>query len=257
VPRKSYRSSQIQETIPTDLGPISFLFKRSSRRRTISICIDEKADIIVSAPFYSSEKDIFGFIRQKAGWIIDKQRESQENKEYLSRKRFQDGRKFLFLGKKYRLEVGIGENKRTIVDFDGIRWNVTVPRSISAEKIEQSVKKSMVKWYRQQAEEILGGRLFYYSRIMGLEPEKVAIKSLKRLWGNCDYNKRAIHLNWQVILSPVKVVDYIIVHELSHLVHPNHSSRFWKKVEKYLPDYKAQKEWLRENSLEMTLPIYQ
>ena len=128
---------------------------------------------------------------------------------------------------------------------------ITVPRGLSESQRQEKIKEKIVKWYRAQAEEILGVRIFHYSRILGVEPKKIAIRTQKRLWGNCDYNTKTIHLNWQIILSPLKVIDYVIVHELCHLIVPDHSRRFWKKVADVMPDFKEYKKWLRVNAHEM------
>jgi hypothetical protein len=89
---------------------------------------------------------------------------------------------------------------------------------------------------------------------MGVEPKKIAVRTQKRLWGCCDYHTQTIHLNWQIILSPIRVIDYVVVHELCHLTVPNHSKRFWKKVEKIIPDFKRHKQWLAVNHIDMVLP---
>ena len=116
------------------------------------------------------------------------------------------------------------------------------------------IKEKLIKWYRAQAEEIFGGRVFYFSRIMGLEPQKIAVKTQKRIWGSCGYHDKAISLNWQLVFAPMDVIDYVVVHELAHLDTPNHSRKFWKSVANILPDYKMRQNWLKNNRLSMKLP---
>ena len=111
----------------------------------------------------------------------------------------------------------------------------------------------MIQWYRRQAEEILGSRLFHYARLIGVEPKKIAVRTQKRLWGNCDYRTRTIHLNWQIVLAPLEVMDYVVVHELCHLIVPNHSKRFWQRVEKTMPDFKKHKQWLKDHAVDMVV----
>ena len=105
-----------------------------------------------------------------------------------------------------------------------------------------------------QAKEILGSRIFHYARKMQVEPKSISIKDQKRIWGSCQYRKQSINLNWRIVMSPLDVLDYVIVHELSHLVVPDHSKRFWRKVEDILPNYKQSRQWLKQNQRSMLLP---
>ena len=248
------RTSENQCSLHTQAGEIAYLLKRSSARRTLSICIDEKADVTVSVPFRSPEKNVHDFIHQKADWIVNKIKEAQKSKDYLDQKTFDDGQAFLFLGKKYPLHIQCDEVKRARLEFTGQCWEAIVPEGLSCDQQRAVVKKKMVQWYRAQAEEILGTRTVNYARGMNVEPRTIVVRSQKRMWGCCDYNTQTISLNWQIILSPMRVVDYVIVHELCHLTVPNHSKRFWQKVAKYMPNYRIYRKWLKDNYLDMVLP---
>jgi predicted metal-dependent hydrolase len=220
----------------------------------MTITVDAAAEVSVAVPFYAALKEIHAFIQEKAHWIVAKRLEVQRKQAILNEKEFDHGHEFLFLGKKCPLEIQEDGVKRAKLVFDGMRWQVSVSTGLSAEERQIQIRETMLKWYRTQAEEILGGRIFHYSRQLGVTPKKIAVRTQKRVWGNCDCRTQTIHLNWQIILSPLEVVDYVVVHELCHLLVPNHSKRFWKKVEKILPDYRKQKKWLREHSLDMILP---
>lgn len=239
----------------TELGEISFVLTRSSARKTLTITIDEKSDVGVASPFRMKEREIVNFINEKAQWIIKKVNEAQKNKVILDQKKFDHGDQFLFLGKKFKLTIFERDIKRSHVSFNELEgWFVTVPKELSIGERRVKVKEKMLQWYRAQAEEVLGGRIFHFSRLISIEPKKIAVRTQKRIWGCCDYNTQTIHLNWQIILSPIKVIDYVVVHELCHLMVPNHSKRFWIKVEKYMPDFKRYKQWLTVNHLDMALP---
>jgi len=239
----------------TNEGNIPFILSRSTGRRTLTITIDEQADVGVASPFNMKDREIFDFVNEKARWILKKVNEAKKNKSILDQKEFAHGALFLFLGKKHILNVKKGDVKRSRIIFESLQgWTITVPHQLSHQELKPQIKDKMLKWYRAQANEILGGRIFHYSRIMGVEPKKIGVRSQKRLWGCCDYNTQTIHLNWQIILSPMKVVDYIVVHELCHLTIPNHSKRFWKRLEKFMPDFQTYRRWLSTNHLDMVLP---
>lgn len=252
--KRIIHSVQSGHCLLTQHGKIEFILKKSSGRRTMCITITDKAQVQIAAPYHSSFKQIEAFIGEKSGWIVNKIEAALRNKSVIDAKSFSDGEEFLFLGRKCVLLVKELDIKRPRIGFDGHKWTVVVPWGLSEQGRQEAVKKKMVKWYRSQAEEILGGRVFHFSRIMKKEPKKIAIRTQKRIWGCCDYAAQTIHLNWLIILSPIKVIDYVVVHEMSHLFIPNHSQRFWNKVAQYMPDFKEYRKWLKNNSLDMVLP---
>jgi len=253
--RKNKKTSKKSCLIKIQQEEIPFLLKKSSHRKTVAITIDEKAEISVAAPFYTTDKAVYSFIHEKGDWILAKLREAQKNKVFLDQKQFEHGKEFLFLGKKHKLNIIVDEGiKRAKITFDAMGWKVSIPPGLTKEQREKTVKSKMMQWYRLQAHEVLGGRLFHYGRLLGKEPKKIVVKTQKRMWGCCDFNTQTIYLNWQIILSPMMVADYVVVHELCHLFEPNHSRRFWNKVTSVMPDYKERKKWLKNNYFEMVLP---
>lgn len=250
---RSKRIFQKSCSIKIQNQDISFLLKKSSHRKTLAISIDEKAKINVSAPLYLADKDIYVFIQEKGHWILEKLKEAQKNKDFLDNRIFEQGNAFLFLGKKYKLNIVEKAIKQSKVEFDGNAWSIYIPEGLKKSQRLEKIRMAMVKWYRTQAQEVLGGRVFYYGRLLGKEPQKIVVKTQKRMWGCCNYHTQSIYLNWQIILSPLEVLDYVVVHELCHLFEPNHSQRFWSKVESILPDYKSRKKWLKNHYLDMVL----
>ncbi len=173
-------------------------------------------------------------------------------------KAFEHGQEFLFLGKRLQLEIAEHSPrnfKSTELSFDGNRWKAAIPLALSHEEREKQLKERFLIWYRMQAKEILGSRVFHYGQLMDVWPKEITIKTHKSLWGSCNFRKQKIRLNWQIVMSPLEVIDYVIVHELCHLTVPNHSRSFWNSVEKILPNYKNQRSWLRMNQKEMMLPF--
>ncbi len=240
-------------TIQTPKGKIEYLFYRSARRRSIAISVDAHAAICVAAPTYVNEKEVRGFILEKASWIQSRVEEARKKRSKIDERKFEDGHAFLFLGKKYKISIETVDVFRSRFSFDGFKFVVQLSKAFNAKERQQVVKEKLIKWYRKQGEEILGGRIFHYARAMGEEPNKIMVKTQKRIWGCCDYGQKSIHLNWQVIMAPLPVIDYVVVHELAHLKHPNHGVRFWKKVEKFMPRFKEYKKWLRDHQSEMSL----
>ena len=110
------------------------------------------------------------------------------------------------------------------------------------------VKDSLTSWYKQRAEIKLNEKAKRYAKQIGVEYKTVGIKSYKSRWGSCSVDGD-IDFNWKIIMAPNRIVDYVVVHELCHLKHHDHSPQFWQAVEQVLPDYAERKEWLKENGL--------
>ena len=241
-------------TLLTKSGEIPYFLTRSPRRRTIEITVAGSADVSVKAPRYAAEKEIRDFIHEKSEWIIKKIHEIRLQQEALNKRGYENGHQFLFLGKQYPVAISEGRRKSARVSFDGRQWIVEVPKNIAGRQRQSLVKEKLIQWYRQQAEELLGSRLFHYARLMGSGPRKIAVRTQKRIWGSCSKSQQRINLNWCLIMAPLPVIDYVVVHELCHLEVANHSRRFWKKVEKIFPDYKIRQKWLRSRAGDMALP---
>ncbi len=237
----------------TASGCIEYILKRSNRRRTTAICIDPQGLVKVFAPENVYDKSIADFINKKADWIIKHIRIRKAFKKQSIFTGSFEGKEPLFLGRKYPLNIERTQKKRGKLDFDGKVFNIALPAADDHNEEAAAFRDLFINWYRKQASEIFGGRVFHYSRIMKAEPQQISIRTQKRLWGSCDSRKKAINLNWQLIMAPLEVIDYVVVHELSHFFHPNHSKRFWSKVEQYMPNYKEHKQWLKKNAAEMLI----
>ena len=253
--RRPKRVIKRESFVETKDGRIPLVLTRSTGRRTLTITVDEDARASVAAPFNMADQDIANFIIKKADWIHGKVAEARKCLDILAQRDFNDGQDFLFLGEKYKVNVKERDVKRCQVSFEPRQgWNIFIPLGCSQEVQRAHVKEKMLQWYRAQAQEILGGRIFHFARLIGAEPKKINVRTQKRIWGCCDFRTQTINLNWQIILSPLRVVDYVVVHELCHLFIPNHSKRFWKKVEKVMPDFRQRRQWLKANHLDMILP---
>ena len=240
--------------ISTGRGDIPYVLTRSRKRRRVSITIDQQACVKVAAPFFVSETAIVSFIEQKKDWIVKHYERAAEHKSVVDKKKFVTGGQFIFQGQFFSLKVVLADSRRGRIDFDGEKWTVAVPVDLTGPAREKFVQEEMVDWYRQQAEEILGGRVFHYARILNVMPEKITVRTQKHLWGSCHYGKKSVNLNWKLVMMTPDVMDYVVVHELCHLIHPNHSAAFWKEVGKIIPDLKARQKWLKDNRPHLSLP---
>ena len=211
---------------------------RTSRRKTASIKV-EAGKVSVVAPDELPISRIEEVISKKNRWIKEKlllhsQAMAVKPKEYVS------GESFSYLGKNYRLKVVQG-SPISVKLLQGY-LTVMTPEPLNPVK----TKKLIEGWYRERAEKKLREKSERFAKQMGVTFASVGIKSFKSRWGSCSGDGNILY-NWRIIMAPNGIVDYVVVHELCHLIHHNHSPEFWKAVGKVVPDYQREKEWLRSN----------
>ena len=208
-----------------------------SKRRTLSLSINENAELIVRAPNQISNKQIEEFIIEKSKWINKNKNLMQSRINEMN----DSDSDYLFLGNIYPL-IKVYENPNKI-DFNGTEF-------ITSIKNQDKFKASLKSWYKIKFKEIAIPRLNYFSDKYNLKINQVRFKNQKTLWGSCS-SKNNINLNYLLVMAPMLVIDYVIIHELVHTVHKNHSENFWNAVEAIMPDYKKAKKWLNKNGYKL------
>lgn len=207
-------------------------------RKTIGIKVIDGGEVIVTSPFGISEKIIRNIIKDKEEWILGKVRLMKEA-EILEKKEIKNGSKLRLLGRELDLELlETGSIEKNYKIENGKIKVFMGPRGIVRDRIDEI--------YRMEARRILGERTNIYSKVIGAKPNKIFIKNQKTLWGSCS-SRRNINYNYRIIMAPIEIIDYIVVHELCHLVHMNHSKNYWNTVKSILPDYKERRKWLKAN----------
>ena len=195
----------------------------------------------VRAPFKIEQKEIDSFVLQKMGWI-KKKLSLQKSIKKLIRKKFKNEENFQFLGKDLKLKITISENKKSYIDD---KFIYLVLKN-NKENFKEKIKEKLEILFRETAKDIFKNKTLDEAEKIKVTPKKIIVRSYKRRWGSCSH-KKDISYNWKLIMAPEKIIRYVVIHELCHLVHFNHSRDFWKSVEKIIPDYKSSKEWLKLN----------
>jgi len=211
--------------------------------KNINIRIKGDSVIYISCPYKVSYKTIEDALYKNKNWIIKntlkiKEQIKEENKEE---------NKILYLGKTYNINISISTFNRIDILEEEIK--------IYSKKLNKEFIDSIIKeWYYVEANKILFEEVKSISRKLKLYPSKVYIGNQKTLWGSCN-SKKYIRLNWRLILMPKNIREYIIIHELCHIVHMNHSKDFWDLVNTYDSNYKNNKLWLKYNGKKL-IDIY-
>lgn len=151
-------------------------------------------------------------------------------------------RKILYRGREYRLVLRREPARRRIqVELEEDKLLISTPNAEPAR-----IYKAIEKWYIGQAHMIFPVRVMHYLQFTGGEVKAIRIKDQKTRWGSCS-SLHNLNFNWRLIMAPGEVLDYVVVHELCHLTHMNHSRDFWNMVEKVMPDYRVYRKWLKDN----------
>jgi len=217
-----------------------------TRRKTVGIIVDRNGEVRVHTPFYMSERQICEVVQKKADWIIKKVNEVMKRNSNVVVRQFVRGEKFLYLGKEHTLEIVEKNLDQPEVFIKDDIIIVCISQGLSEEDRKRIVKEALIKWYKQRFVEMVKERMEKYSVQLNVTPCKVAIKDQKTRWGSCS-TKGNINLNWRVIMAPMEIIDYVIVHELCHLKVMNHSKDFWNLVASVLPSCYESRKWLRMN----------
>ncbi len=209
-----------------------------SRRKSIGLQITRDASLIVRAPYHVSEDFIYQLVCRKASWIKTKQEYFKSRQEKTIQRHFVNGEQFLFLGQWYPLTVVDHLPKAIIFDNSSL---------MISSMVLKNTKEHLELWYKKEALAYFTQRVDYYTRIHHLQYHSIKISSATSRWGSCGYND-ALNFSWRLIMAPLSVIDYVVIHELMHLKQKNHSRSFWQEVSQAMPDYKKEEQWLKHNS---------
>jgi predicted metal-dependent hydrolase len=232
---------------------IDYTLKCKPDIKDISIAVEWLEGVTVTSPENMDEKQLVKVLYKKAPWILNKWYELNEIADTPQPKEFVSGEKFLYLGKGYRLKVNKSDSihKITLAFYQG-RFHANVPSNIPDGDRRKQFSSLFKEWYILHGQAKVNERLSIYCPKMDLTPQKIALKEQRMRWGTCT-SAGAIYLNWRVMMAPMSVIDYVIVHELTHLKYQDHSKLYWQLVKSILPDYEQRKEWLRINGPKLTI----
>lgn len=232
---------------------IDFFIKRSKRRRTISIFVDPFDGVFLRAPLRPSLQELSKLVHSKAIWILNKQRQIEETKEFLPRREFVGGESFLYLGRQLRLVV-LNHTKKSHPGIKVRQGKFVISLNSHYTELGQRrfVRKLLVNWYKRHAQAVLKKRASLYAKKLKIHLPELHLANQSKRWGSCS-SKGKVRFNWHIIMAPMSLVDYVVAHELCHLKHINHSKDFWQLLGSIMPDYEERRERLRKEGIKYIL----
>lgn len=213
-----------------------------SQRKTLSLEINDAAELILRAPRRATEKSIQQFIDSKQDWITKNLPRAKAHIASIPKREFKNGELLPYLGANYSLEIIL--NASSPLMFHS--------KFYLAKEYLDKAKPTFERWYRHQAYAVINQRMHHFSQQMQLQFVSLKLNAAKTRWGSCSSDGR-LNFNWRLVMAPMAVLDYVIVHELSHLKYMNHSTRFWHFVEKFYPNYAEQIGWLKQHGHTLVL----
>ncbi|SFE02453.1 hypothetical protein SAMN05216238_107106 [Lentibacillus persicus] len=234
-------------TLKYGTTPIDYILYRQERDDLI-ISVTLVNGVEVYAPEKTDTSTINHHLNKKAPWIYEKIKSLKQVETSIQPKEFVSGEKLPYLGRHYRLKVNREPVSAARLTFYQGRFIATVPKNWPQKNVHDSLEEQLVQWYRKQAAKKLRERSAHYAKLLNTRPASISIRTQHKRWGTCT-PEGDIYINWRLIMAPLKIMDYVIVHELAHLIVQDHSPEFWKIVKSILPDYEERKEWLRVNGM--------
>ena len=221
---------------------IPYAIQRSARRRTVGVTVAPPGAVVLTAPPKISVQLLDAVVRSKARWISARLRLVHPSEPRPASREFVSGESFLYLGRQYRLAVGTHEGAPG-VRLERGRLQVTLASLRDAELRADAVRALLVRWYWSHAQARLEERAQWWARRVGLDEPRVRVRNQHRRWGSCAPG--VLRFNWRIVQAPVSLVDYVVVHELTHLLHDDHGKAFWAALGRALPDYEVRRAALR------------
>ncbi|MEH2445205.1 MAG: SprT family zinc-dependent metalloprotease [Nostoc sp.] len=233
-----------------NVGELSFELRESPRRRTVEITIERDGQLIITTPPQVPVEKLGQIIEQRRFWIYSKLLKKEAIKPPSAQKTYLPGEGFHYLGRSYRLKlVDTADNPLRL--YQG-RFELLRCLRRATPTHQQQGRDLFIQWYRGHIQQYLESIITSLINRIGKAPTSMQVRELGNRWGSCN-PKGDIYFHWRVALLPTSMIEYVVVHEMVHLVQPNHNRDFWDRIERILPDCVDRKEWLAKNGATFSL----
>lgn len=228
--------------------PFDYIFKRS-RGSSTTLKITPEGEVKVSAPWYVPKILVEKYLEEKKDWILS----HLKNIPKSNRPKYSDGENQLFLGKSFPLVYKPTPYiTKARINFDEKSFILTIPKSFTGIKSQTTAKKLLLDWYLKYGQKHLVERATLYSQQLDVKFNRLVLKKVSSIWGSCS-SKNNLNFNRKLVMAPPEVIDYVVIHEVCHLIHRHHQRTFWQLVKSIDPQYHLHRLWLSNNHRLLTL----
>ncbi len=214
-----------------------------SKRKTLSIFIERDGTVSARVPENLTDEEVQVILKAKEYHIHKNLAEWTQLNERSVLREYVNGQSFLYLGRNYRLKLVDDE-------IEGLQFSRG--RFLLGKNEVKNAKEHFISFYKQKLKEKLPKIIRQYQAQLNVQPNDIKIMELQNRWASCT-KKGNVNFHWKCAMAPMDVLQYVVVHELAHLIHPNHTTAFWNEVDKILPRYEEQVNWLKQNGVGMDL----
>lgn len=229
--------------------PLLYSLRRSERAKNTRIVI-KPGKIEVVAPPKVSERRIKAFVEAQQDWIraaVKRIADRVQAVPTLAPAHYGDGATVPFQGRQIPLQIKPTAAKTVRIQLHiDTTFIVYLPTGIARQQSSELIRLALIRWMKNQARQQASLLIERHARQFGLFPRSLRIKTQKSRWGSCG-PQNDINLNWLLMLAPPSALEYVVVHELCHIKHKNHSKDFWQLVAEHFPDYQQQRRWLKQH----------
>lgn len=227
---------------------IQYQLLPGAERRTTDIVIERDGMVSVRPPLRMTPEQVDATVFSKRMWIYRNLAEWRDLNATKVVREWVNGESFLYLGSSYRLLL-VEEQDKTLQLKDG---RFQLRRSVVVKDGRDAAQMAFEAFFRDKGLPRIQQRVAHFAPRVGVTAGNVQVKDLGFRWASCTPNKD-LHFHWKCLMAPLTVIDYIVVHELCHMRHRDHSDAFWNEVDKVLPNYRERKEWLRQRGAHLDL----
>ncbi len=227
---------------------IEYYLLEGTNRKTTDIVIERDGTICVRPPLNKTAEEVDVIVEDKRMWIYKNLAEWKELNATAISRELVNGESYYYLGRNYRLRLVLDQKEPLVLKGGRFLLNI---KNIGKDP-QSSSQKAFVEFYMKKGSKRIEERVEYFSSKVGVKAGIISIKDLGYRWALCS-SMGNLKFHWKCMMAPLSVIDYIIVHELCHIHHKDHSLKFWNEVDKVLPDYAKRKEWLRINGASLDI----
>ena len=217
----------------------------SPRRQSVQIRVSRPDCLELAAPTGMSWSQIQQLVETKRVWVLRQVRRLEAVAANPANASLTHGATLLYRGQPHTLLLLADAAGRPNVTYSACNIAVHLPELVGEDN-DPAVWQSLKQWYLEQSHQQLLERTRYWSTHIGVRPARISLRDQKTRWGSCS-SRGTVSFNWRIIMAPPAVLDYLVVHELCHMLHPNHSPAYWREVARWIPDCREQRRWLKQN----------
>lgn len=223
------------------VNDLCFEVRRSQQRRALEITVDRGGELILSTPPDVADVTLRDFVQRKRMWVYKQLARKEALTRETRRKVFVDGENFTYLGRTYRLRL---------VDECDAAVKLQGGRFVMQKALASTGREHLIRWYCERARPWLWAKVQDYASRMEVTPAGIRVQDLGYRWGSCGKGA-LLYFHWKTILLPARIAEYVVVHEMAHLLEQHHTPEFWRRVERAMPDFERRKVWLAARGMEV------